>query len=182
MLWMSRKFIIISKICVLLVRIVSKWTFRQVSWKVQEHLWSKKIYQISNSQQTCQYINQLHSELQCVSCEQSHELCTHILEGCFTLDWVSEATLKPVGTYYNKTALERRKTLGHLRSINRNMIIHFANQSQTCELLKKKKFGHFMKRTCEKWCTQSQIELIEKIHIDYHIIYMCVCRVLGITV
>ena len=32
--------------------------------------------------------------------------------------------------------LERRKTLGHLRSINHNMIIHFANQSQTCQLLK----------------------------------------------
>ena len=32
--------------------------------------------------------------------------------------------------------LERRKTLGHLRSINRNMVIHFANQSQTCHLLK----------------------------------------------
>ena len=32
--------------------------------------------------------------------------------------------------------MERRKTLGHLRSINRNMIIHFANQSQTCQLLK----------------------------------------------
>ena len=28
------------------------------------------------------------------------------------------------------------KTLGHLRSINGNMIIHFANQSQTCQLLK----------------------------------------------
>ena len=36
----------------------------------------------------------------------------------------------------NKTTLERRKTLGHHRSINRNMIIHFANQSQTCQLLK----------------------------------------------
>ena len=32
--------------------------------------------------------------------------------------------------------MERRKTLGHLRSINRNMIIHFANQLQTCQLLK----------------------------------------------
>ena len=32
--------------------------------------------------------------------------------------------------------MERRKTLGHLRSINRNMIIHFANQSQTCQVLK----------------------------------------------
>ena len=32
-----------------------------------------------------------------------------------------------------------------------------------------------MKRTCEKWCNQSQIELIEKIHIDYHIIYIYVC-------
>ena len=32
--------------------------------------------------------------------------------------------------------LERRKTLGHLRSINPNLIIHFAHQSQTCRLLK----------------------------------------------
>ena len=35
-----------------------------------------------------------------------------------------------------RPTLERRNTLGHLRSINRNMIIHFANQSQTCQLLK----------------------------------------------
>ena len=34
-----------------------------------------------------------------------------------------------------KPTLERWKTLGHLRSINCNMIIHFANQSQTCQLL-----------------------------------------------
>ena len=65
-----------------------------------------------------------------------------------------------------RPTLERRKTLGHLRSINRNMIIHFANQSQTCQLLKIKKknyfFKHFMKRTCEKWCNQSQVELLEK--------------------
>ena len=80
----------------------------------------------------------------------------------------------------NKTALERRKTLGHLRSINRNMIIHFANQSQTCELLKKKKknfFEHFMKRTCEKWCNQSQIEWTDRenpYRLSYYI-YMCVC-------
>ena len=39
----------------------------------------------------------------------------------------------------NKTTMERRKTLGHLRFINGNMIIHFANQSQTCQLLKIKK-------------------------------------------
>ena len=38
--------------------------------------------------------------------------------------------------YLARPTLERRKTLGHLRSINHNMIIHFANQSQTCQLLK----------------------------------------------
>ena len=32
--------------------------------------------------------------------------------------------------------MERRKTLGHLRSINPNMINHYASQSQTCQLLK----------------------------------------------
>ena len=37
---------------------------------------------------------------------------------------------------WTRPTFERRKTLGHLRSINRNMITHFANQSQTCELLK----------------------------------------------
>ena len=38
--------------------------------------------------------------------------------------------------YETRPTLERRKTLGHLRSINRNVVIHFANQSQTCQLLK----------------------------------------------
>ena len=35
-----------------------------------------------------------------------------------------------------RPTLERRKTLGHLRSINLNMINHNANQSQICQLLK----------------------------------------------
>ena len=35
-----------------------------------------------------------------------------------------------------RPTLERRATLGHLRSIKPNVITHFANQSQTCELLK----------------------------------------------
>ena len=39
-------------------------------------------------------------------------------------------------TNLTRPTLERRKTFRHLRSINRNMIIHFANQSQTCQLLK----------------------------------------------
>ena len=37
--------------------------------------------------------------------------------------------------FKTRPTLERRKPLGHLRSINRDMIIHFANQSQTCQLL-----------------------------------------------
>ena len=35
-----------------------------------------------------------------------------------------------------RPTLERRKTLGHLRSINPDMINHYAKQSQTCQLLK----------------------------------------------
>ena len=35
-----------------------------------------------------------------------------------------------------RPVLERRETLGRLRSINPNMINHFASQSQTCQLLK----------------------------------------------
>ena len=84
-------------------------------------------------------------------------------------------------TIRTRPTLERRKTLGHLRSINPKMIIHFANQSKTYQLLKilKNFFSqNFMKRSCEKWCNQSQVELISKIHIDYrerHIhIYMYV--------
>ena len=42
-----------------------------------------------------------------------------------------------------RPTLERPKTLGHLRSINRNMIIHFANQSQTCQLSRIKKRHSF---------------------------------------
>ena len=79
---------------------------------------------------------------------------------CWQVVWAKQMNTRP--------ALERRKTLGHLRSINRNMIIHFANQSQTCQLFKILKnfffFKLFMKRNCEKWCGQSQVV---KIHIDY---------------
>ena len=88
--------------------------------------------------------------------------------------------------HYIKTrpALERRKTLGHLRSIDRNMIIHFANQSQTCQLFynlkKKKNFKLFMKRNCEKWCNQSQVENPYRLsRASYKYIYICL--VLGIT-
>ena len=44
--------------------------------------------------------------------------------------------------FHTRPTLERRKTLGRLRSINRN--IHFANQSQTCQLFEnlKKKFSN----------------------------------------
>ena len=62
--------------------------------------------------------------------------------------------------------LERRKTLGHLRSINPNMINHYASQSQTCQLLKiLKNIFFFKQRKCEKW--RNQVELIYKIHIHY---------------
>ena len=37
---------------------------------------------------------------------------------------------------YTRPTLERQKTLGHLRSINCNMIIHYANQSKTRQILK----------------------------------------------
>ena len=45
-----------------------------------------------------------------------------------------------------RPTLERRKTLGHLRSINPNMINHYANQSQTCQLLKIAKNIFFSKQ------------------------------------
>ena len=68
--------------------------------------------------------------------------------------WQCHRSLLTEVSKNNKTrsTLECRKTLGHLTSINRNMVIHFANQSQTCQLLKNFKnlfFKHFMKRNCE---------------------------------
>ena len=55
-------------------------------------------------------------------------------------DWfIGQSDLKGwriIKIWIIRPTLERRKTLGHLRSINPNMIIHFANQSQTCQLLK----------------------------------------------
>ena len=42
-------------------------------------------------------------------------------------------SLELPGEVQKRPTWERRETLGHLISINRNMIIHFANQSQTCQ-------------------------------------------------
>ena len=75
--------------------------------------------------------------------------------------------------------LERRKTLGHLRSINPNMINHYASQSQTCQLLKILKNIFFSNKENVKsgairlnWYTKS-ISIIERSYIYiYYIIYM----------
>ena len=73
--------------------------------------------------------------------------------------------------------LERRKTLGHLRSINPNMINHYASQSQTCQLLKILKNFFFSNKENVKsgairlnWYTKS-ISIIDRsyIYIWYHI-------------
>ena len=41
-----------------------------------------------------------------------------------------------IGKNITRPTLERRETLGRLRSKNPNMMNHFANQSHTCQLLK----------------------------------------------
>ena len=73
--------------------------------------------------------------------------------------------------------LERWKTLGHLRSINPNMINHYASQSQTCQLLKILKNFFFSNKENVKsgairlnWYPKS-ISIIERsyIYILYHI-------------
>ena len=82
--------------------------------------------------------------------------------------------------HITRPPLERRKTLGHLRSINPNMINHYASQSQTCQLLKILKNIFFSnKENVESgainfrlnWYTKS-ISIIER---SYIYIYMCVC-------
>ena len=47
-----------------------------------------------------------------------------------------------------RPTLERRLTLGRLRSIYPDMINHFASQSQTCQLL----IFFTFKGNCENWC------------------------------
>ena len=83
---------------------------------------------------------------------------------------------------YTRPPLERRKTLGHLRSINPNMINHYASQSQTCQLLKISKNIFF--QTNKMWkLVQSGWTDIQNPYrlsrgciyiyiISYHIIYM----------
>ena len=68
--------------------------------------------------------------------------------------------------HLTKPTLERRKTLGHLSSINPNMINHFAKQSQTCQLLK------ILKTICLHWKDTVKSGAISnwtdiKIHVDY---------------
>ena len=74
--------------------------------------------------------------------------------------------------------LERRKTLGHLRSINPNMINHYVSQSPTCQVLKILKNIFFWNKENVKsgainfrlnWYTKS-ISIIERSYI-----YVCVC-------
>ena len=52
---------------------------------------------------------------------------------------------------FTRPTLERRATLGHLRSIKPNMTNHFANLSQTCQLLKNI-FFNIEKNNPQKWC------------------------------
>ena len=91
-------------------------------------------------------------------------------------------TIRPL-TSETRPALERRKTLGHLRSINRNMIIHFANQSQTCQLSKILKNFFFSNFSWKETVKSGAINPRLKIHIDYQERhkYIYICRVLGIT-
>ena len=95
---------------------------------------------------------------------------SHYLDQCWLIIDRVLYNLRPISrevlnisicdTSLTRPTLERRKTLGHLRSINRNMIIHFANQSQTWQPLKIKKKTVFFQTFHEKWCNQSHVELI----------------------
>ena len=57
---------------------------------------------------------------------------------------------------YTRPILEHRETVGHIRSINLNMINHFASQSQTCQILK---IIFYVKRKLRK-VMQSHFELL----------------------
>ena len=67
-----------------------------------------------------------------------------------------------LNSHLTRPTLERRKTLGHLRSINPNMIPFHQPITDllTFENLETLFFKYFMKRNCEKWFNQSKVELI----------------------
>ena len=82
--------------------------------------------------------------------------------------------------------LERRKTLGHLSSINPNMINHYASQSQTCQLLKILK-NIFFFQIKKMWKVVQSISGWTDIQNPYRLsrgriyIYTYICGVLGIA-
>ena len=103
------------------------------------------------------------------------------------ISWDTKPTLKKeletrIAEHITRPPLERRKTLGHLRSINPNMINHYASQSQTCQLLKILKNFFFSNKENVKsgairlnWYTKS-ISIIDRSYIYiYDIIYMWSC-------
>ena len=114
------------------------------------------------------------------------------LDNIFPMQQAVDGLSKLLNSHYlrlwlciTRPTLERRKTLGHLRSINRNMIIHFANQSQTCQLLKILKnifFEDFMKRNCEVvqsipgWTDTENPYRLSRASYIY-----IICRVLALT-
>ena len=78
-----------------------------------------------------------------------------------------------------RPTLERRKTLGHLRSINPNMInnYNYTNQSQTCQLLQiEKKKKNF--QTLKSGAINLRLNWYRKSILIFERV---VCRVLGIT-
>ena len=103
--------------------------------------------------------------------------------GTYIYKWVkSSNSTKYARSSLNKTDIGRLKTLGHLRSLNPNMINHFANQSQTSQLLKILKTNFFFKTFHEKKLKSGAINL----RLDWHrksisiierviYTYICVC-------
>ena len=84
-----------------------------------------------------------------------------------------------------RLTLGRQKTLGHLWSMNPNMIIHFANQSQNCHLLKISK-NIFIQtfHDYKLWKVVQSISdwtNIENPCRSPRTSYIWTCRVLGIT-
>ena len=85
-------------------------------------------------------------------------------------------------TLLTRPTLERRETLGHLRSVNPNMIKHNANQSQTCQLLEVVKTFFFQTKmwkvvqSISGWTDIENPYRLSRARIYIYIyIYICVC-------
>ena len=114
----------------------------------------------NSSSKKCIKCSAKKSSKKCIKCSAKYNFFIITKPGTYIYKWVkSSNSTKFARSSLNKTDVGRPKTLGHLRSLNPNMINHFANQSQTSQLLKILKTNFFFKTFHEKKLKSGAINL-----------------------